>query len=125
MNWTLEVVVVPVTDIDRAKSFYADQLGFVVDHDTKISDAVRLVQLTPPGSAASIAIGVNLTHVPAQAGSAQGMRLVVTDIDAAVAELRGRGCDVTDVEDRPWGRFAWFMDPDGNGWELNEPAQPA
>lgn len=116
-------MILPVSDVDRAKTFYTDQVGFNADYDMAPNDSFRIAQLTPPGSPTSIAIGVNLTHVPAEPGSAQGMRLVVSDIDGAVAELRGRGCQVTDVEDRPWGRFAWFADPDGNGWELSQPAQ--
>ena len=122
MDLKLQVVILPVADVDRAKAFYVDQAGFRADYDAAPDEHFRIVQLTPSGSAASIAIGTNLTHRPAAPGSAQGMRLVVDDIDQARSELIGRGVEVTDVDDRAWGRFAWFTDPDGNGWELNEAA---
>jgi catechol 2,3-dioxygenase-like lactoylglutathione lyase family enzyme len=121
----LEVVVVPVSDVDRAKAFYADKAGFVVDHDHSGSPGVRVVQLTPPGSACSIAIGTGLPEM--EPGSLKGLQLVVTDIEAARAELAGRGVEVTEVEwlgpaDRPESRFAFFYfnDPDGNGWAVQE-----
>lgn len=125
MDLKLQVVILPVSDVDRAKTFYVNQAGFRADYDAAPNEYFRIVQLTPPGSAASIAIGTNLTHSPAEPGSAQGMRLVVDDIDQARAELVGRGVEVTDVDNRAWGRFAWFTDPDGNGWELNEAAPTA
>jgi catechol 2,3-dioxygenase-like lactoylglutathione lyase family enzyme len=129
MEWKLEVVVVPVSDIDRAKHFYAEQVGFVVDHDTWISDELRVVQLTPPGSACSIAIGIGI--VTAEPGSLQGVQLVVADIDAARDQLIARGVDVSPVrrfengewiEGRggDWNAFVFFSDPDGNGWTVQE-----
>ncbi len=120
MNWTLEVVVVPVTDIDRAKTFYADQLGFTVDHDTRISEDVRLVQLTPPGSGCSIVIGKGaVPEMPP--GSLKGLQLVVPDIKQAHAELVGRGVDVGSIDDVGQGvKYASFHDPDGNLLLLQE-----
>ena len=118
MEFKLELVAVPVSDVDRAKSFYADQVGFVADHDHRVSDEMRFVQLTPPGSACSIALGTGLTE--AAPGSLRGLQLVVDDIEAARAELTGRGVEVTDVQDYPWGRFVFFSDPDGNGWSVQE-----
>jgi catechol 2,3-dioxygenase-like lactoylglutathione lyase family enzyme len=123
MDWKLELVAIPVSDVDRAKSFYVDQVGFNPDHDHRVSDELRFVQLTPPGSACSIAIGKGLTDVPP--GSVQGMQMVVGDIEAARAELSGRGVDVGDVQDFPWGRFLFFKDPDGNGWAVQQlPPRP-
>ena len=118
MDWKLEVVAVPVSDVDRAKAFYTDQVGFNADHDHRVSDAVRFVQLTPPGSGCSIAIGEGLTRVPP--GSAQGLQLVVPDIEAAHDQLAERGVEVSDIEDFPWGRFVFFDDPDGNGWAVQQ-----
>ena len=129
MDWKLELVVVPVTDVDRAKRFYGEQVGFVVDHDTRIGDEVRVVQLTPPGSACSIAIGKGL--VDSAPGSLQGIQLVVPDVDAARAELVARGVEVSEVrhvenglwvEGRggDWNSFVFFSDPDGNGWAVQE-----
>ena len=129
MDWKLEVVVVPVSDIDRAKQFYSEQLGFVVDVDQTNGDVFRIVQLTPPGSACSIAIGRGLAE--STPGSLQGVQLVVADIEAARSELVGRGVDVTNirhVEDGawldgkggPWNSFFFFSDPDGNGWSVQE-----
>jgi catechol 2,3-dioxygenase-like lactoylglutathione lyase family enzyme len=118
MDWKLELVAVPVTDVDRAKAFYVDKVGFVPDHDHRVSDEVRFVQLTPPGSACSIALGTGLVQTPP--GSAQGLQMVVTDIEAARAELVGRGLDVSDVDRQPWGAFVYFTDPDGNGWAVQE-----
>jgi catechol 2,3-dioxygenase-like lactoylglutathione lyase family enzyme len=129
MDYKLEVVMVPVSDVDRAKTFYGEQCGFVVDLDTTINDDLRLVQLTPPGSACSISIGKGI--VASTPGSLQGLQLVVDDIDAARSELSGRGVEVSPVrhfEDGVWleghgGRwnsFADFKDPDGNGWTLQE-----
>lgn len=121
MDFKLELVAIPVTDVDRAKAFYADQVGFIADHDHVVSDDVRFVQLTPPGSACSITIGKGVTT--AAPGSVQGMQLVVTDIDEARAELAGRGVDVGEIETFPWGRFVFFSDPDGNGWAVQEVPQ--
>ncbi|MET7770754.1 VOC family protein [Nocardia sp. NPDC005366] len=130
MNWTLEVVVIPVSDIDRAKQFYAEKLGFVVDHDIVMGDDVRIVQLTPPGSGCSVVIGKGA--VPAmEPGSIQGLQLVVPDIRAARAELVARGVDVGDVQvlgqnpnptPDPLDNvgFLFFTDPDGNGWAVQQ-----
>jgi predicted enzyme related to lactoylglutathione lyase len=118
MDYRLELVILPVSDVDRAKAFYADQAGFVVDHDQRVSDVVRFVQLTPPGSACSIAIGEGL--VDTAPGSVHGLQMVIADADAAYAELTGRGVDCSEVEDLPWGRFVRFSDPDGNAWSLQQ-----
>ena len=116
MDWKLELVAVPVSDVDRAKAFYTEKAGFNADHDHVVSDEIRFVQLTPPGSACSISIGKGLVDtVP---GSAQGLQLVVTDIQAAHDELAGRGVEVSDVQSFPWGDFVFFKDPDGNGWAV-------
>lgn len=123
MDFKLAVVIVPVTDVDRSKAFYTDNAGFTADYDMSPNEYYRIVQLTPPGSDTSIAIGVNLTQTAAAPGSVQGLRLVVADIAAARDQLTAAGVSITDIDDRPWGRFAWFSDPDGNGWELNEPTQ--
>ena len=116
MDWKLELVNVPVTDVDRAKEFYVDKVGFNLDHDHQVSDELRFVQLTPPGSACSIAIGSGLGG--ATPGSAQGLQMVVSDIRAAHDELAGRGVEVGDVQSFPWGDFVFFSDPDGNGWAV-------
>jgi catechol 2,3-dioxygenase-like lactoylglutathione lyase family enzyme len=129
MDWKLELVVVPVTDVDRAKRFYSEQLGFVVDHDTRVSDEMHIVQLTPPGSACSIAVGAGIVDTPP--GSVQGLQLVVSDIEAARAELVQRGVEVSRIQhydgaDRVdgrggvWNSFVFFSDPDGNGWAVQE-----
>ncbi|MGC5017705.1 VOC family protein [Micromonospora sp. DT47] len=130
MNWTLEVVVVPVSDIDRAKAFYADQLGFHVDHDTRIGDDVRIVQLTPPGSGCSIVIGRGaVPDMPP--GSLKGLQLVVPDLEKARAELVGRGVEVSEIQvlgrnPRPVPDpldnvgFVFFTDPDGNAWGVQQ-----
>ncbi len=120
MDMKLELVPIPVSDVDRAKAFYADQVGFTVDHDHRLGDDVRFVQLTPPGSACSIVIGTSITD--AAPGSAQGTLLVVSDIDAARVGLAGRGVEISDVQDMEWGaRHAYFNDPDGNSWQLQQP----
>jgi catechol 2,3-dioxygenase-like lactoylglutathione lyase family enzyme len=125
MDWKLELVAIPVSDIDRAKAFYTEKVGFHADHDHKVSDEIRFVQLTPPGSACSIAIGKGLGG-DATPGSVQGVQLVVSDIHAARAELAGRGVDVTDVQEFPWGSFVFFADPDGNRWSVQAiPPRPA
>jgi predicted enzyme related to lactoylglutathione lyase len=118
MDWKLELVAVPVSDVDRAKAFYTEQIGFNADHDHRVGDGIRFVQLTPPGSACSIAIGEGIMDTPP--GSAQGLQMVVSDIEAARAELAGRGVDVGAVQDFPWGRFLFFRDPDGNGWAVQQ-----
>ena len=124
MDWKLELIILPVSDVDRAKAFYSEQAGFNADHDYRVSDEVRFVQLTPRGSACSIAIGNGLTQ--AAPGSAPGLQMVVGDIDAARSELAGRGVAVSDVQDFPWGRFVFFSDPDGNRWSLQQlPPRPA
>ena len=120
MDFELQLVAIPVSDVDRAKEFYTDQAGFHADHDYRVDDHLRFVQLTPPGSACSIAIGTGLLDGTVQPGSAQGMQLVVGDIVAARDELAGRGVDVTEVQDFPWGRFVFFSDPDGNRWAVQE-----
>ena len=120
MIFRLELVTVPVADVDRAKAFYTEQVGFTADHDHTVSDDLRFVQLTPPGSACSIAIGKGLTQMAP--GSLQNVQMVVPDIDAARAELLGRGVEVSDVHDLPGGRFVFFSDPDGNGWVVQLPA---
>jgi predicted enzyme related to lactoylglutathione lyase len=117
MEWKLELVNVPVSDVDRAKEFYADKVGFHLDHDHTVSDQMRFVQLTPPGSACSIAIGKGLGS-DAQPGSVKGLQLVVPDIQAARAELAGRGVEVSEVQEFPWGHFVFFSDPDGNAWAV-------
>ena len=108
----------PVSDVDRAKSFYTDKVGFNADHDHTVSDEIRFVQLTPPGSACSIALGKGL--VDAAPGSARGLQLVVSDIKAARSELAERGVGVSEVQDFPWGSFVFFSDPDGNGWSVQQ-----
>jgi catechol 2,3-dioxygenase-like lactoylglutathione lyase family enzyme len=118
MDFRLELVQVPVSDVDRAKDFYTQRAGFVLDHDHEVGGGIRFVQLTPPGSGASIAIGTGLTTMPP--GSVEGLQLVVTDIDAARDELTGRGLEVGDVQDFPWGRFLFFADPDGNRWAVQQ-----
>ncbi len=134
MDYTLELVVVPVTDVDRAKAFYADQCGFVVDVDHSVGEDFRVVQLTPPGSACSISIGKGLAKM--EPGTLQGLQLCVTDIDAARAELVGRGLDITPVRHivggewkdghgEPWNSFCFFSDPDGNGWAVQEKPTPS
>jgi predicted enzyme related to lactoylglutathione lyase len=116
MDYKLELVAVPVSDVDRAKAFYVDQAGFNADHDHVVNEEMRFVQLTPPGSACSIAIGKGI--VSTEPGSVQGLQLVVGDIEAARAELSERGVEVSEIQDFPWGRFVFFQDPDGNGWAV-------
>ena len=118
MDWKLELVAIPVSDVDRAKSFYAEKAGFDADHDHAVSDEIRFVQLTPPGSACSIAIGRGVTDAPP--GSVRGMQLVVSDIEDAHAALAGRGVEVSDIQDLPWGSFVFFDDPDGNRWAVQQ-----
>jgi catechol 2,3-dioxygenase-like lactoylglutathione lyase family enzyme len=129
MDWQLEVVVVPVADVDRAKRFYSEQVGFAVDHDTKISDDMHIVQLTPPGSACSIVVGKGIVEMAP--GSLQGLQLVVPDIQAARSQLAEAGVEVSQVQHYegsnrvdgpggPWNSFVFFSDPDGNSWTVQE-----
>lgn len=118
IEWRLELVQLPVADVDRAKQFYADKLGFLAEGDYQVSEEVRFVQLTPPGSACSIALTTG-AHQMAP-GSIEGLQLVVADIDAARTELVQRGVEASEVEDYPWGRFVHFADPDGNAWSVQE-----
>jgi predicted enzyme related to lactoylglutathione lyase len=118
MDLRLELVAIPVSDVDRAKAFYTEQAGFIADHDHTVSEEIRFVQLTPPGSACSIALGKGVTDTPP--GSVQGLQLVADDVEAARTELAGRGVQVSDVQDFPWGRFVFFSDPDGNGWAVQQ-----
>jgi catechol 2,3-dioxygenase-like lactoylglutathione lyase family enzyme len=131
MDWKLEVVLVPVSDIDRAKAFYSDQVGFVVDVDRQVSETTRVVQLTPPGSGCSVTMGTGLTDAPMLPGSLKGLQLVVDDVEAARAQLAERGVDVTPVRHvgengwadghgGPWNSFVFFDDPDGNSWVVQE-----
>lgn len=123
MDFKLELVMVPVTDVDRAKAFYVDQAGFHADHDQTVHEGLRFVQLTPPGSACSIAIGLGLTAT--SPGTIDCLQMVVSDIEEAHRELTARGCPVTPIEDLAWGRFVYFRDPDGNKWAVQElPARP-
>jgi predicted enzyme related to lactoylglutathione lyase len=117
MDFKLELVAIPVSDVDRAKAFYV-QAGFNADHDHVVSEEVRFVQLTPPGSACSISIGKGVTD--AEPGSVKGLQVVVTDIEAAHKELAGRGIDVSEIQDMPWGSFVFFSDPDGNAWAVQQ-----
>jgi catechol 2,3-dioxygenase-like lactoylglutathione lyase family enzyme len=118
MDWKLELVAVPVSDVDRAIAFYSEQVGFHLDHDHTVSDELRFVQLTPPGSGCSIALGVGVAQT--EPGSLQGLQLVVDDIHAAHTHLTERGVGVSDVQDFPWGSFVFFQDPDGNGWSVQQ-----
>ena len=129
MDWKLEVVVVPISDVDRAKRFYSEQVGFTVDHDTKINDAMRVVQLTPPGSGCSIVVGTGMVEIPP--GSVKGLQLVVPDIEAARTQLIERGVEVSPVQHYEgaglvdgrggdWNSFIFFSDPDGNSWVVQE-----
>jgi predicted enzyme related to lactoylglutathione lyase len=111
-------VAVPVSDVDRAKAFYAEKVGFNADHDHRVSDEVRFVQLTPPGSACSIALGTGISQ--SQPGSVQGLQLVVSDVNAAREELAERGVEVSEVQEFDWGSFVFFSDPDGNGWAVQQ-----
>jgi predicted enzyme related to lactoylglutathione lyase len=129
MDWKLEVVVVPITDVDRAKRFYSEQVGFVVDHDTRVNDKMRIVQLTPPGSGCSIVVGTGMADMPP--GSVKGLQLVVSDIEAARAKLVEGGVEVSQIQHYEgtglvegrggdWNSFVFFSDPDGNGWVIQE-----
>ena len=118
MDWKLELVAIPVSDVDRAKAFYTEQAGFTADHDHTVSPEIRFVQLTPPGSACSITIGRGITD--AEPGSVRGMQMVVSDIHTARAELVARGTPVSEVQVFPWGSFVFFADPDGNRWAVQQ-----
>jgi predicted enzyme related to lactoylglutathione lyase len=118
MDWKLELIGLPVSDVDRAKTFYSEQVGFHLDHDHTVSDEVRFVQLTPPGSACSIALGRGI--VEGEPGSVRGLQIVVASAEQARDELIGRGVEVSDVQQFPWGTFVFFNDPDGNRWSLQE-----
>jgi catechol 2,3-dioxygenase-like lactoylglutathione lyase family enzyme len=118
MEMKLELVAVPVSDVDRAKAFYTEKIGFHADHDHRVSDDLRFVQLTPPGSACSIVIGIGITDMPP--GSVKGLQMVVADVKEVREELVKRGAEVSEVEVMPWGSFVFFNDPDGNGWSLQQ-----
>jgi len=118
MDMKLELVAVPVSDPDAAIAFYRDKVGFVLDHDHTVSEDVRFVQLTPPGSACSIAVGKGISTK--EPGSVEGLQVVVSDIEEARSTLAAGGVEVSDVHDFPWGRFVYFADPDGNGWAVQE-----
>jgi predicted enzyme related to lactoylglutathione lyase len=118
MDWKIELVAIPVTDVDRAKAFYVDQVGFNADHDHKVHEGLRFVQLTPPGSACSIVLGTGVTEMPP--GSQKGVQIVVADVEAARRQLLDRGVAATDVDVQPWGSFVFFSDPDGNTWALQQ-----
>jgi catechol 2,3-dioxygenase-like lactoylglutathione lyase family enzyme len=118
MDWKLELVAVPVSDVDRAKTFYVEKVGFNADHDHTVSDDLRFVQLTPPGSACSIAVGKGISD--AIPGSTRGLQLVVSDVAAARAQLMERGVEVSEVQEFDWGSFVFFSDPDGNRWAVQQ-----
>jgi len=118
MDWKLELVAVPVSDVDRAKTFYAEKVGFHADHDQQVNPTLRFVQLTPPGSACSIYIGTGLTTM--KPGLIEGLQMVVPDIEKAHDELAERGVAVSDIQDLAWGRFVYFSDPDGNKWSVQQ-----
>jgi len=118
MDLKLELIAVPVSDVDRAKAFYAEQVGFNVDNDVTVRDGLRFVQLTPPGSACSISIGEGITEV--EPGTLEGLQLVAHDIEVARKELSARGLEASEIQDFPWGRFVFFSDPDGNGWAVQQ-----
>lgn len=122
IEWRLELVQVPVSDVDRAKAFYVDRVGFLAEHDHQVSDELRFVQLTPPGSTCSIALTTGAHQM--QPGSIEGLQLVVEDADAARVELLERGVEASEVQEFPWGRFVFFADPDGNGWAVQEIVSP-
>src|SRR5215211_2101673 len=122
MDYRLELIILPVSDADRAKAFYVDQAGWNADHDQTVSDDLRFVQITPPGSACSIAFGKGLTD--SEPGSVRGLQVVVDDADAAHADLSGRAIAVSEVDEQPWGRFVYFSDPDGNAWTVQQIVRP-
>lgn len=118
MDYKIELIIIPVSDVDRAKDFYVEKAGFVADHDHTVSDEIRFVQVTPPGSACSIAFGKGLTD--AEPGSVKGVQAVVDDAAAAREDLAGRGVEVSEVDEQMWGKFVYFSDPDGNAWALQQ-----
>jgi catechol 2,3-dioxygenase-like lactoylglutathione lyase family enzyme len=118
MDWKIELVAIPVTDVDRAKSFYVDRVGFNADHDYQVNEGLRFVQLTPPGSACSIVLGTGITDMAP--GSQRGVQVVISDVEAARAALIENGVDASDVDVQPWGSFVRFADPDGNTWTLQQ-----
>jgi catechol 2,3-dioxygenase-like lactoylglutathione lyase family enzyme len=118
MDWKIELVAIPVTDVDRAKAFYVEQVGFNADHDYQVNDELRFVQLTPTGSACSVVLGTGITTMPP--GSQKGVQVVVDDVTAARRDLAGRGVEVSEVDVQPWGSFVTFSDPDGNTWALQQ-----
>jgi predicted enzyme related to lactoylglutathione lyase len=118
MEMKLELIPVPVSDVDRAKAFYTENAGFSLDNDVTVEEGLRFIQLTPPGSNCSIAIGEGITQMAP--GSLEGLQMVVGEIEAAREELAGRGVEVSEIQDFPWGRFVYFSDPDGNGWAVQE-----
>jgi len=118
MDWKLELVPLPVSDVDRAKAFYVDQVGFVADHDHRVSEHLRFVQLTPPGSACSLVMGEGITQMAP--GSQKGLQIVVADADQARRQLLERGVEVSEIDEQPWGLFVYFSDPDGNTWALQQ-----
>ncbi|HEY6468858.1 MAG TPA: VOC family protein [Candidatus Dormibacteraeota bacterium] len=118
MDMKIELVAIPVTDVDRAKAFYVDQVGFNADHDIPVREGLRFVQLTPPGSACSVVMGTGITEMPP--GSQKGIQMVVANAEAARQELISRGVAASDVDAQPWGKFVFFSDPDGNTWSLQE-----
>jgi predicted enzyme related to lactoylglutathione lyase len=122
MDWKLELIPVPVSDVDRAIAFYRDTLGFALDHDHTVSETVRFVQLTPPGSACSIAFGLGITEM--EPGSLKGLQVVIKDVAQVRAQLLERGVTISDLETHPWGIFAHFADPDGNTWALQQLPTP-
>jgi catechol 2,3-dioxygenase-like lactoylglutathione lyase family enzyme len=118
MDWKLELVSIPVADVDRAKDFYVNQVGFSADHDYQVNDALRFVQLTPPGSACSVVLGTGITDMTP--GSQRGVQVVVEDVDAARQHLIANGVTASEVDVQPWGSFVTFSDPDGNTWSLQQ-----
>ena len=118
MDWKIELVAIPVADVDRAKAFYVDQVGFHADHDHQVNEGLRFVQLTPPGSACSVVMGTGITQMPP--GSQKGVQIVVGDVEAARKQLVERGVEASDVDVQPWGKFVFFADTDGNTWSLQE-----
>jgi catechol 2,3-dioxygenase-like lactoylglutathione lyase family enzyme len=118
VDYKLELVGLPVSDVDRAKAFYGDTLGWPVDNDQVVSDDIRFIQVTPPGSACSIAFGKGISDM--EPGSLKGLQVVVASADDALADLRQRGVETSDIDEQPWGRFVFFSDPDGNTWSVQQ-----
>ncbi|MFE4470624.1 glyoxalase superfamily protein [Leifsonia sp. NPDC056824] len=117
-DWRIELIILPVTDVDRAKEFYVDKLGWNADFDQRVSPTLRFVQVTPPGSACSIAFGEGLTDMAP--GTMKGLQIVIPDADAALDHLRSNGVEAQGVDEQSWGRFVYYTDPDGNGWSLQQ-----